>query len=339
MAVPQRCRHAVHRRHSSLEGNSPATCRGPLIGRQIAGDHTLGACYPPAMATSERDVIIEDRTVRVREAGDPNGSPVLYFHGTPGSRLDVAFGDEIAATKGVRMLSFDRPGYGGSTPCPFGLLSVGRDALSITGELGVERFATLGVSGGGPFALATAAAGGGRVTRVGVASGAGPFQEVPGALDDLSDIDIRAVGLLPDNPAEAAATFASGFMSSELMSQGDDALRAVFEPSLSERDRVLFTDPVIGTMMIASIREGLRQGADGAGWDNVAWVGPWEIDVAAVETPVLLWYGDEDLMAPLAHGHWLAEHLPRSQLVVRKGEGHLGLFDHFGDVLQSLTTP
>ncbi|MGO8875464.1 MAG: alpha/beta fold hydrolase [Acidimicrobiales bacterium] len=291
------------------------------------------------MAASERDVIIEDRTVRVREAGDPSGFPVLYFHGTPGSRLDVAFGDEIAATEGVKLLSFDRPGYGGSSLCPFGLLSLGRAALSITEQLGVDRFAALGLSGGGPFALAAAAAGGRRVTRVGVASGAGPFQEVPGALEQLSAIDTRAVGLLPDNPAEAAATFASGFVSFEVMSQGDDTVRAVFEPSLSERDRVLFADPVIGTKLIASIREGLRQGTEGAGWDNVAWVGRWEIDVAAIETPVLLWYGDEDLMAPPAHGHWLAEHLPRSQLVVRKGEGHLGLFDHFGEVLQALVAP
>jgi len=116
---------------------------------------------PSAMATSERDVIVEDRTVRIREAGDPNGSPV-YFHGTPGSRLDLAFGDEIAAAERFRLLSFDRPGRGGSSPCLFGLLSVGRDALNIAGQLGVERFATLGLSGGGPFALATAAADSGR---------------------------------------------------------------------------------------------------------------------------------------------------------------------------------
>jgi pimeloyl-ACP methyl ester carboxylesterase len=295
---------------------------------------------PSAMATSERDVIVEGRTVRVREAGDPNGSPLLYFHGTPGSRLDLVFGDEVAATEGVRVLSFDRPGYGGSSPCPFGLLSVGRDSLIVAAELGVERFATLGLSGGGPFALATAAAGPGRVTRIGVASGAGPFQNVEGAIEGLSEIDSRAVKLLPGNPAEAAATFASGFMSAaEVISQGDDAVRAVFEPVLSERDRVLFADPVIGTQLIASIREGLRQGPGGAGWDNVAWIGRWEIDVAAIETPVLLWYGEADLMAPLAHGRWLDEHLPCSQLVVRTGEGHLGLFDHLGEVLRALVAP
>jgi len=122
-----------------------------------------------------------------------------------------------------------------------------------------------------------------------------------------------------------------------VLDQGDDAVREAFDGALSERDRILFADPVIGTKVIASMREGLRQGPGGAGWDNVAWVGPWDIDLAAIETPVLLWYGEDDLMAPPAHGWWLHEHLPNSQLVLRSGEGHFGHVDHFAEVLQALT--
>ena len=288
------------------------------------------------MAT-ERGFAIEDRTVCVRTAGDPAGFPVMYFHGTPSSRLDLAFEDELIAAAGVRLVSFDRPGYGGSSPSPFGLLSVARDALTIADQLGLARFATLGLSGGGPFAIATAAVGGEQVTRIGVASGAGPFQEVPGAIEALSEIDSRAVGLLPTNPAEAAATFASGFEPFlAAVNQGDDALRAAFEPLLSARDRVLFADPVVGGGFIASMHEGLRQGVSGGGWDNVAWVGRWEIEVATVQTPALLWYGDEDLLTPPAHGRWLDEHLPNSRLVIRAGEGHFGLFDHLAEMLSEL---
>jgi pimeloyl-ACP methyl ester carboxylesterase len=123
----------------------------------------------------EHNVVMDDRTVRIRTAGDPAGFPVVYFHGTPGSRLDLAFGDELAAAAGVRLVSFDRPGYGRSPASPFGLSAIARDALNIADQLGVERFATLGFSGGGPFAIATAAVGGQRVARVGIASGAGPF--------------------------------------------------------------------------------------------------------------------------------------------------------------------
>jgi pimeloyl-ACP methyl ester carboxylesterase len=288
------------------------------------------------MPVREFEFALGERTLQVRDAGSPSGKPVLYFHGTPGSRLDVAFGDRIAAEAGVRVVSFDRPGFGGSPPGSFGLTSVAQDAVAIADELGLGAFATLGLSGGGPFALATAAAAAARVTRVGVASGAGPFQLVPGALGQLSTIDTQAVEMLPDNPEEAAATFASGFGVAALLDQDDDAIRVAFEPILSARDRVLLADPAIGSALIASIREGLCQGAMGAGWDNVAWVGHWDIDVATIATPVLLWYGEEDLMAPPEHGQWLAEHLPHAQLVMRVGEGHFGLFDHFAEVLEAL---
>jgi pimeloyl-ACP methyl ester carboxylesterase len=287
----------------------------------------------------EIEIVRDGRVVRVRDAGDPEGAVVLYFHGTPGSRLDISFGDEVAAGHGVRVVSFDRPGYGGSTPAAFGLASLAADALAIADELGVARFATLGLSGGGPGALATAAAGGERVTRVGVASGAGPFQEVPGALDALDDNDRAAVALLPGDPAGAAAGFAAGFEPLAVLSRADggSGLVAAFEEALSARDRELVADPRFGTVFTDTITEGLRVGTSGGGWDNVSWVGGWDVDLAAVRCPVLLWYGREDLMAPPAHGQWLAEHLFRARLVLRDGEGHLGIYDHFGEMLDALT--
>jgi pimeloyl-ACP methyl ester carboxylesterase len=288
------------------------------------------------MPVTEHELALGENIVKIRDAGSPSGIPVVYFHGTPGSRLDLTFGDDIAIDVGVRLVSFDRPGFGGSSASSFGLTSVARDAIAIADHLDIEEFATLGLSGGGPFALATAVVGHDRVTKVGVASGAGPFQLVPGAIAELSEIDTQAVNLLPDDPDAAAATFASGFGSAALLDQDDDAFRAAFAPILSARDRLIFADPIVGTALIASIREGLRQGALGAGWDNVAWIGHWEIDVPSIVTPVLLWYGTEDLMAQPAHAYWLAEHLPNAHLVMREGEGHLGLFDHFAEVLQAL---
>jgi pimeloyl-ACP methyl ester carboxylesterase len=200
-----------------------------------------------------------------------------------------------------------------------------------------DRFAPLGLSGGGPFALATGLVAGARVARIGVASGAGPFQEVPGALDGLSEIDARAAALLPENPTEAAVIFASYF--EPLLAaarQGDDALLAQIQAVLSARDRELFADPSLGGSFIASASEGLRQGAEGAAWDNVAWVGAWEIDPAAISKPVLLWYGDEDLMATPAHAHWLDDHLPAARLVMRPGEGHFGILEHLPAMLAEL---
>ena len=114
----------------------------------------------------ETDVVRDGRVLRVRDAGDPLGSVVMYFHGTPGSRMDLSFGEQVAAEHGVRLVSFDRPGYGGSTPASFGLASIARDAQAVADQLGVDHFATLGQSGGGPFALAAAVVLGGRVVSL-----------------------------------------------------------------------------------------------------------------------------------------------------------------------------
>jgi len=135
------------------------------------------------MASGELDVQVGGVTLRVREAGVADGAPVIHFHGTPGSRLEMAWADEVVAAAGVRMISFDRPGYGASARAPFSLGSVARMALQVAGQLGLERFWTTGWSGGGPFALATAAIAAERVQAVGVIAGAGPFQLVPGALE------------------------------------------------------------------------------------------------------------------------------------------------------------
>lgn len=292
------------------------------------------------MTATESDVRVDVRTLRVRQAGDPAGSPVVYFHGTPGSRLEPAFGDAVAAENHVRLVSFDRPGYGGSAPAPFSLASIAHDTHVVADSLGLDRFATLGQSGGGPFALAAATVGGGRVTRVGVASGAGPFELVPGALDGLDDIDRQAHAHLPGDRQKAAQGFGAGFEAlAQMLGHGDDeAVFRLLEP-MSRRDQELMADPMIGAGMIASMREGLRHGVDGGAWDNVAWVGPWDIDLGLVRCPVLLWYGEEDLSAPLAHGEWLEQNLNEARLVRRKGEGHFGIVDHCAEVLSALTEP
>jgi pimeloyl-ACP methyl ester carboxylesterase len=287
----------------------------------------------------ETEVDRGGRVVRVRDAGDPGGSVVMYFHGTPGSRLDLDFGEQLAAGRGVRLISFDRPGYGGSTAAPFGLASIAADAHAVADALGVDRFATLGTSGGGPGALAAATTGGGRVSRVGVASGAAPFQQVPGLLDELDDTDRAALALLPDDPAAAAAGFGAGFEPLVELSRNPEGpgMASAFEDALSPRDRELFGAPAFAAAFETSMREALRQGTSGGGWDNVSWIGDWDVDLSAVRCPVLLWYGTDDRFAPAAHGRWLAENLPRAALVMREGEGHFGIVEHLGEMLDALT--
>jgi pimeloyl-ACP methyl ester carboxylesterase len=285
----------------------------------------------------ERTVDIGGRSVMLRDAGDPDGRPILYFHGTPGSRLDGAVGEDQAYLDGVRVISFDRPGYGRSSPAPYSLRRIAEDAGRIADHLGLGRFATFGWSGGGPFALATAAVAGDRVTTVGVACGPGPFEQVPGALDGLDPASSSARSHLPAHPLRAVEEFCEG---SELMlSVRDDesAFMAGMDALFSGPDAAVLADAELRHHLFTSLNEGLRQGFSGVGWDNVCWVGPWDVDPAAVECPTLLWYGAEDPTLPLAHGRWLADHLADATLVVRPGEGHLGPLQRWSELLRELT--
>lgn len=286
----------------------------------------------------EREVTVDGRAVMVRDAGDPQGRPVVYFHGTPGSRLDVSFGEEIARTAGVRVISFDRPGYGRSESGAYSLVSIARDVADVVDRLGVDRFATLGWSGGGPFALAAAAVLGQRVTQVGVAGALAPFQEMPGAMDSFTGNDRAALAFLPDDPARAAEQFRVG--NEEMLTALLSAREAEDTPWVDwmwgESDADVIKDPVMRRALTSLVREGLRQGATGICWDNVAWSGAWGFDLGAVLCPVHLWYGGRDRMAPLVNGQWLSENLPDATLTVHPEEGHLVPMRHWHQILAAL---
>lgn len=285
------------------------------------------------MIARECDVEAGGITLRVREAGDPGGEPVIHFHGTPGCRLELAFADDIVEAAGVHLVTFDRPGYGGSSRTQFSLGSVAKMAVEMADHFGVEQFRTTGWSGGGPFALATAALAGVRVPAVGVISGAGPFQLVPGVLDELSDGDKAAEKLLPRDRQGAYEGFAEGFDLQPALENGTSLYEA-FEPLLSESDRQVWA--LHSEHILADMREAMTQGVWGCGWDNVAWIGTWDFDPTKLECPVLLWYGTEDRMAPPSHAHWFETNLPNARLTTYEGEGHLLPFVHLEQMLTEL---
>jgi pimeloyl-ACP methyl ester carboxylesterase len=285
------------------------------------------------VTAQEYDLKAEGITLRVREAGDRGGQPFIHFHGTPGSRLELAFADGIAEASGVRIVAFDRPGYGASTQTPFGLSSVAHMALEVADLIGLDRFRVTGWSGGAPFALATAAIARERVLAVGVMAGAGPFQLVPGALDGLSDGDKAAEKLLPGDPQGACERFLEGFDLTQAL-ESADRLYQVFEPLLSDTDRRVWANH--SDEILAEMREAMTQGVWGCGWDNVAWIGSWDFDPTKLDCPVLLWYGTEDRMATPSHAHWFETNLLNARLTMYEGEGHLLPFEHLEQILEEL---
>jgi pimeloyl-ACP methyl ester carboxylesterase len=274
-------------------------------------------------------------TLAVRELGPSDGRPVLHFHGTPGSRLELDWAEEDIGAAGVRVVTFDRPGYGRSPAAPFSLTSVARAAVALMDELEVEQFVTNGWSGGGPFALATAAVAPGRVTAVGVMAGAAPFQLLPGAIERLTGGDAKAASHLDTDPETAAELFRQTF---EPFGGHTDleSLLAVFDGALSERDTIVARQPRVGEALVSDLREASLQDFAGGGWDNVAWVGSWDFDLDEVRCPVRLWYGDEDAMAATENGTWLQAHLSDATLTILPGHGHLALVEHLTEMLDEL---
>ncbi len=285
----------------------------------------------------DRDVRLGDgRVVSTRIAGPADAPALMYFPGTPDSRLTVDVCAGLPVSTPVRIVAFDRPGYGGSDFVPFSFDSVARDCGHIMDAWDIERFAVLSQSGGGPFALASAAHLPDRVTGVGIASGPGSFTAVPGAVSELVETDQAALAMIGVDDAEAARLFAAGFDDLAALLEGDDGALLDGLRQMLPTDAAVIDRPEVGGPLAVALREGVRQGVLGAAWDNVAWVGPWLLDLGAVSQPTWLWYGEDDPLVPRGHGEWLSGQIPQAELVVRRGEGHLGLFTHWDECVAAL---
>ncbi|MFM6849667.1 MAG: alpha/beta fold hydrolase [Terrabacter sp.] len=267
----------------------------------------------------------DGRRLDVWQGGDLHGFPVLFFHGTPGGRLQAALGDGAARRAGVRLVAFSRPGYAGSTDAPTTLTTVADDAAHVMGELGLQTYAVMGVSGGGPYALATAVRRSDRVTGVAVVAGIAPVLE----------LDPEAAG----EPAVRAAL--AGCTDLAVVLQDAAAIRAEppGEPPSGHRSRLpggAFVSPEVLEPWSATGRPGVPS-YRGASRDALAVSAGWDVEIDRVRAPVTLWYGDKDRVVGLEHARWLHAHLPTSRLVVHEGAGHHAtLMPHWADVLTDL---
>ena len=258
------------------------------------------------------------------EGGDERGKPVFVLHGTPESRL--LYGPHVndASKRGIRLISYDRPGYGGSSPQPGRKVAdVTKDVVTIADHLGVDRFAVWGISGGGPHAIACAALLPKRV--VAVASLASPAPYPSPGLDWLG-------GQGEDNVAEFSAAMEGSeqldrFLAPvrEVLLKGDpEGVAKVLETLLPPVDKAVLSGE-LGEFLASSMREGIRPGHEGWKEDDLAFVSDWGFKLADISAPLLLWQGKEDKMVPFAHGLWLAKHIPAAETRLSEEDGHLSL--------------
>jgi pimeloyl-ACP methyl ester carboxylesterase len=263
----------------------------------------------------------DGRTLDYWDGGDPDGSPVLLHPGSPSSRLMGVHFDSDARASGVRLVSLSRPGYGGSTLSPPGLASVGRDTVELADLLGIGELGVLGISGGGPYAVAVGAlAPAGRVRAVAVAAGVGSGSVGDAADDGASDRFHR----------EAADDL------DPLLALDDEAMVSAFFAAAPAGPNARREDPAFRRAWARDLREALRS-YDGFVRDNLSWGATWDVDPASSRVPHRLWYGETDAMVPLAQGRWLADRLPDASLTVLEGQGHGAVtFGHVQEMFATL---
>jgi pimeloyl-ACP methyl ester carboxylesterase len=273
----------------------------------------------------EHDVITRDgRTLKVLERGDPAGRPVLTHNGTPNSRLIFDRDSERAAARGVRLISYDRPGYGGSSPSPGRTIaSCADDVRDIAAALGIERLAVWGISGGGPHAIACAALLGDLVPAVAVLASPAPWQaEGLDFFAGMGELNVENIRLEVENPVAARAKCENDRV--EMLALDLDGLMGFLSTLLAPVDAAVLSGE-LGEYLIDCTRSGLAPGSDGWWDDGQAMLAPWGFELGAIATPVLLHHGRHDQFVPFAHGEWLAGQIPGVDARLSDDEGHLTL--------------
>jgi pimeloyl-ACP methyl ester carboxylesterase len=282
----------------------------------------------------DSSILLKDgRRLAYAEYGDPHGRPVFLFHGIPGSRIFRPPLDELTARRKVRLITVDRPGYGGSDFLP------GRrirdwpaDVAALADVLGLARFAVCSHSAGGPYALACAALIPERLTAAAVISGLSPV-DAPGALDGI--ILRNRLGFLIGRyvpwPIWRIAIWI-------LFRRAKDHPEEFVHPSRnpSNPDNKMLAMPGGLSVCLESTREAFRSGMLGHAWETFRLVRPWGFSLGDIKTPVHLWHGMLDREAPIGMGRAVARALPDCRAHFLEGESHLLIFKYWEEILTSM---
>jgi pimeloyl-ACP methyl ester carboxylesterase len=275
---------------------------------------------------TELDLTLADgRTLHVYDEGDPSGVAVVAHHGTPASgRLHPEISEDARA-RGIRLIGYDRPGYGVSSSAQPGRTvgDAAADVAELLDQLDANRFATWGHSGGGPHSLACAALLPERCVAAAALSSPGPygaegldFLEGMGELN-TQEFDAVLAGTEALEPALRREQ--------EMFSAGPEGLREGMLTILSPVDQEAFTAEV-GDWIYAVMKEGGGERIEGWRDDSLAFVAPWGFEPSDINVPVLVLHGVHDLMAPPAHGRWLAAQIPGAEAEISDAEGHITLY-------------
>lgn len=266
----------------------------------------------------------DGRTLEVMVAGPAGGMPLVFHGGTPVAAVPFPPLIDAAVSRGLRLISYSRPGYAGSDAAPGrSVADAAADVTTILEVLGGERFVTIGWSGGGPHALACAAVLPERCLAVATIAGVAPYRAE--GLDWLAgqgeeNVEEFHAALRGAEPLSAWLLDAA----TDFAQLTEDDVVAVLGDLLTDVDKACLTG-YFAKWCAECFRKAVSSGI--AGWrdDDLAFLKPWGFDLAAITRPVSVWQGGQDRMVPFSHGEWLATHLPTARPHLLPGEGHLSV--------------
>jgi pimeloyl-ACP methyl ester carboxylesterase len=281
---------------------------------------------------------VEDRSLRLPDGrrlgfriyGDQRGLPVLFLHGTPGSRLKFSIAHESGKSLGLAIIAPDRWGYGlTEARADPSLHGFAEDMRVLMDTLGRERFAVGGISGGGPYAAAVAACLPHRVTALALVSPVGPIADA-GLGPSLPLLHRLCFTVLPRRPRTVSMAMRAFRWSLRHAPRLAGTL-ATWRAARPDKRLVRRTE--VRVRILGSFSEGLRPGTAGPRTDLSIFSEPWKVDLAAIAAPARLWIGARDSNVPLAAVHALAHRIPHCVMTELPDAGHLWVSVNHADVL------
>jgi pimeloyl-ACP methyl ester carboxylesterase len=268
----------------------------------------------------------DDRQIGFAEFGDPQGRAVFWLHGTPGARRQIPMEARVyAEQRQIRLIGIDRPGIGSSTPYQYDtVFAFAEDLRTIADTLGIDKFEVIGLSGGGPYTLACAAAMSDRVVAAGVLGGVAPTSgsdAIAGGVSTLVKVAAPVIGV-------------AGVIR---------LIRPVAEPALyayarisPEADRRLLVRPEFKAMFLDDLLNGSRKQLAAPFADVVVFARDWGFRLDEVKVPVRWWHGDRHHIVPFEHGQHVVSRLPDAQLTHLPGESHLAGLGRAEEILDTM---
>ena len=277
----------------------------------------------------------DDRRLSFAEYGTPRGEALVWMHGTPGARRQIPLeARALAEQRGLRIIGVDRPGIGSSTPHLYpDILDWTADLELLLDALAVDTVRMIGLSGGGPYALAAGAALPHRVHGVGVLGGVAPTCGPDAAPGGVVQLACRLAPLLRTArvPLGVALTAAIRLVR-PLAGPGLDLYAMVQPPG----DKNLLSRPEFKAMFLDDLLNGSRFQTSAPLNDLVLFTQDWGFRPADVAVPVRWWHGDEDHIVPIEHGRHVVDRLPDASLTPVAGESHLGGLGIAEEVIDTL---